>query len=87
MVSGSEHFSNLPAATSALVNFAGIVQLVERDLRKVDVGSSILSASTNARIAQMESSRIVGGRAETQALLRAPFRMRPACGQPERGPA
>lgn len=28
----------------------------------------------SARIAQMESSRIVGGRAQTQALLRAPDR-------------
>jgi hypothetical protein len=30
-------------------------------------------AREEARIAQMESSRIVGGRAQTQALLRAPL--------------
>lgn len=40
-----------------------------------------------ARIAQMESSRFVGGRAQTQALLRAPDKTRPAattgaCPQP-----
>jgi IS30 family transposase len=33
-------------------------------------------AREEARIAQMESSRIVGGRAQTQALLRAPIRAR-----------